>query len=843
MIMTCKSKYFLFLSFALTALMCSCATEDLGEKANGKSPIQIKYKVNELISESRSVTNPPMKNHVMNSDKGQEIFLKYTSVAGITPQTSLTSRGKAVTFDDFFDDYGLFGYHYSSGISWASYSSSVPAPAPFIENESVAKVKNWMTNEFYEGSSYRYSFFGYAPHNAAGVSATPSSTNLIKPGFHYSVPELALEESDLLVGKDLNVPGSYNNIRYMPFTHALTAVRFALGAQMAPCTITHLRIVGAYGEADYDYDTDSWLNISTPKNFMLEQSYEIKDGESNRILNNEDNIFMMLPQTVPSSASVEITVYDGETHVFKTGIGGDIWQRGHMITYYISTSQTTGGNMISISASSEPVSGLGGTIEYTVNSYYQTYYGTQTPVPWTGVYSVDDETTTHTTPEGVVTAFTASGDGEPTGEVCDLTLLKTTPVSTINSSVHTAALRSAPDGSKDLASGKGSANCYVINAPGTYTFPIVYGNSVKADGSTNSAAFTSSATDPVFVNNTGAQITSPNISGAVDAVIVWQDAPHLIAPSTLKLNSTNTKVEFEVKRDSICQGNAVIAVRDASENILWSWHIWVTDEDLTQVKHLVNTQTSTSACDVMPVPLGYCNYEKRPYETRKVKITVTQPVSGGQTATAIINQGGIEEEYFDYGGNAPYYQWGRKDPFLPSTGKANANKPVFDNAYNMALGNENYSDISSSILNPHRMSSAINGSNELWNAGGVAGLSDDPIVKTVYDPCPVGFSVPRSSCYVGLGDSGRSYNGKQDRQVGKFIYSNGPASGYGVFFPSLGHKTSQVNLGDVNNQGDYWPAGSYNSGNAYYFSIYYNGSIGYPNITRTYGFNIMPEVY
>jgi uncharacterized phage infection (PIP) family protein YhgE len=41
MIMTCKSKYFLFLSFALTALMCSCATEDLGEKANGKSPIQI----------------------------------------------------------------------------------------------------------------------------------------------------------------------------------------------------------------------------------------------------------------------------------------------------------------------------------------------------------------------------------------------------------------------------------------------------------------------------------------------------------------------------------------------------------------------------------------------------------------------------------------------------------------------------------------------------------------------------------------------------------------------------------------------------------------------------------
>ena len=64
-----------------------------------------------------------------------------------------------------------------------------------------------------------------------------------------------------------------------------------------------------------------------------------------------------------------------------------------------------------------------------------------------------------------------------------------------------------------------------------------------------------------------------------------------------------------------------------------------------------------------------------------------------------------------------------------------------------------------------------------------------------------------------------------------------------MFFPSLGHKTTQVNVYDVNNQGDYWPAGSYNSGNAYYFYDYYNGSIGYSNITRTYGFNIMPEVY
>ena len=55
-----------------------------------------------------------------------------------------------------------------------------------------------------------------------------------------------------------------------------------------------------------------------------------------------------------------------------------------------------------------------------------------------------------------------------------------------------------------------------------------------------------------------------------DAVIVWQDAPNLVTPSSVKLSDDNKNIEFEVNKDNICQGNCLLAVRDSYLNIMWS---------------------------------------------------------------------------------------------------------------------------------------------------------------------------------------------------------------------------------------------------------------------------------
>ena len=113
----------------------------------------------------------------------------------------------------------------------------------------------------------------------------------------------------------------------------------------------------------------------------------------------------------------------------------------------------------------------------------------------------------------------------------------------------------------------------------------------------------------------------------------------------------------------------MIAVKDASGDVLWSWHIWVTDEDVDNVIEVTNYQNVEYS--FMPVPLGWCDGETVTYEARNCKVRFT---AGEQTSDIVVSQ---KSSIVTIGGNHPYYQWGRKDPFRPSNG-VNGNKIWYD---------------------------------------------------------------------------------------------------------------------------------------------------------------------
>jgi len=62
--------------------------------------------------------------------------------------------------------------------------------------------------------------------------------------------------------------------------------------------------------------------------------------------------------------------------------------------------------------------------------------------------------------------------------------------------------------------------------------------------------------------------------------LIWQDAKDLVSG----IKYENNYVSFAVKKETIHNGNAIIAVRDNAGTILWSWHIWVTERDLHPVE-------------------------------------------------------------------------------------------------------------------------------------------------------------------------------------------------------------------------------------------------------------------
>ncbi len=705
-----KFRFIVVIAVVTTFTACADYLSDNNTKT-GNAKIGLPGGVNVVNSEisnskSRSLFGDVPNIHNSSVEGSQNpLFCRYTTTPGIITHKNSSkvnsianTRGIAITTNSFYDSYSLYSYFYPSIMTWAyTTSTSGSAYDETYFDEEVKMAKAWATDEFWPGGNERCAFFAYAPYHAKGLSKFNTNN---WPSFHYSVPTEVTEQSDLLVTKNeipsspsaygnIDISGSFNKPDSITFDHACTAIRLAIGDQMAPGIIKKIRICNVYGTGDYNYETESWSNVDSLKTFTLTQDFEIKPGEHNKVLNNDDNIFMMIPQKLPLKATIEVTINDGTERVVKAYIRGDEWKKGYTVTYYLSTAKVESSYVLSMAPASGNIACTGGTKAVTIYSYKQTYYGSQIAVPWTASYNYDDAvekgTTSYNTAADVVTSFVGSGNGSTTGESANFQVASQVARSKSWRSSHTQTLRNAADGSCDLAAGKQTANCYVVQTPGTYTFPLVYGNALNADGSSNDNSYKTAT----FVDHNSVQINSPYIYATnggtnvpYDACIVWQDAPHLVTPSSVQLTSDKHSIQFTIERKNICAGNCVIAVRDKDKNIMWSWQIWVTDHNLNNTIEVHNNPSigGSIISNFMEVPLGWCDAEIRVYDKRTFHFNVKQTETGSQSASTDIIQLSADSTY-EYGVNATYYQWGRKDPMLAGNGMGNFDKPYYDNQY------------------------------------------------------------------------------------------------------------------------------------------------------------------
>ena len=860
-------------SIAIIFSFISCASDvfDLNSEAGENistavSVSQVKATGNENLSRAETKA-PEMYSFKVEGAKG-EMYMRYTAAAGIagkgfTESLSADSRGKMITTADFHDDYGLYIYEYSSANSWANNSVS-SAAIPVAVNERVLKAKNWKTNDFWPGAGSRLALYAYAPYNATGITNLPAAEATGKPRFHYVVPSDAVEQNDLLVSEDdeysptnvnggVDVPGNYNATKTLKFKHACTAVRIAVGDQMAPCTITKIVIKGVYGAADFNYGAGSGLNegawetLSTPSNYTLTADFTVSATDKNKVINDGRNTFMLLPQTVPDDAVIEITLNDGEEHVIKAKIGGSNWKMGYSVTYFLNTSTVDDDYVLMLSSSNTQMSSTGGSNSFSIISYRQTFYGSQVAVPWTLAYNYSDDVL-GTSPwsgsidEVVTNVGSFKGNGSITGESNSIQVVKQVERSKPWRSTHTAVLRAAAQqGTEsspvDLSEGKQTANCYVVSAPGYYKFPLVYGNARNADGSDNAISY-SSAT---FVDHKDVRITSPYIyltnGGAnvpADAFLVWQDAPHLVNPSSVKLSSDKHYIEFQVRREDICQGNSVLAVCDANGTIMWSWHIWVTDYSMTNTIEVHNNPDvgGSVISHFMEVPLGYCEGETRVRDKRTFDVKVRQTETGGKTSIITFNQLSADSLY-TYGNNATYYQWGRKDPMLPSNGMGDIDKPFYDKQrdWKIVYG---YVSIGKAIQAPFTLHYIYNDdwsvshNMDNWNINCMGSVSVDNIdvTKTIYDPSVSGFTLPKTAVFTGFTTTGTSTSNISQINVsdsfnkGWNFYT--AVNGGTIFFEALGFRDTYDSGGAIIYFGtgsDVWTSGavSTSTGRCMYF--------------------------
>ncbi len=180
-------------------------------------------------------------------------------------------------------------------------------------------------------------------------------------------------------------------------------------------------------------------------------------------------------------------------------------------------------------------------------------------------------------------------------------------------------------------------------------------------------------------------------------------------------------------------GNAVLSAVNSAGTILWSWHIWMTEDD----------------------PTTGIVFNGKTFMTRNLGANMNVIQDSYRDEEDVQ----AEEIYQSYG---LYYQWGRKDPFVQpldylSSGAYDLFMYDSDEATYASLITISYEDCTSSVgtinyaqKNPltYIVGVSASGYDWLYSAHSTSLWSDDN--KSVYDPSPKGWRVPRSADFEGV---------------------------------------------------------------------------------------------
>ena len=368
----------------------------------------------------------------------------------------------------------------------------------------------------------------------------------------------------------------------------------------------------------------------------------------------------------------------------------------------------------------------------------------------------------------------------------------------------------------DLSAG-GTANCYIAPTNASCRFDA----SLKGNGADDGNTF--------YVGYHGLEITDASY-----ADLAWESTFDADKTRSTKIISGSPVYSQEEQAvyfsTGEIQGNAVISIHDAEGEILWSWHIWVSDV---------------------------------PVKTSK----------GKGLEWMDRNLGALTNDPEDIANRGMLYQWGRKDPFLPSpvaycevpfhTYDADGNLLETEEEYNtiqtqieqarivlnrsntqtgdgimdweylsvapvalQAPGNIEYSVQNPTTLLGCRTDIPIgeyvfdwylqqdlvgrNGTLQQSQSGLWGDAKAGTSYKTIFDPCPPGYVVPPRGAFDEIPDGyACTY---VDREWERNSYGWTWKGGNGDYFPSTGNLDVSGLMGETSEKMLYWTAETFGSG-------------------------------
>ena len=805
-----KKKIFNYVLFAslvggMTLSVASCSDDDLSSNQGGSNEALVRFSVNDVQSETiargaamtRGAITPGLANKDLagqkltaHSNRNLDVCLIETTVEGINP-VKADARTRANIETTIGGDFS------STGIRGVAATSILTTPEWF----KAAKTKS--NGELYTPIRWSFGqpwarFFAVYPskdsYSKLTINDMTSTDNA--PSVDFTVEPNVRDQKDFMTactGEVHYATQGEHPTTNLDFCHALTAIRFAVGHNLSwNKTIDKVEIRNAIMKSKYKLSSEfsgtgaAWDNTGATRGTATLSGLSVSTSQNPNATimgNTGDNFtFYMIPQVLTGNGVTAYVHFTDNTEITAT-LKGE-WKAGTTRTLKLSETNSTWNYVLTPTDPSRAANYDETTSQaYGITSYRQAPDGTQQAVAWKVVgYSVDGGATyTPNKPAWLTALSKENGNGGTAADQGTATLTKdvTDLLALRNKTLKEATITSSASAPYDLslhnAQGatiaRSTANSYLISAPGHYRIPLVYGNAIKSGNNNPSSYQTSNAGIYIlsnFQDHAGHAIDNPWIekthgganNGVNGAEVVWADADNLVHSPSITHVGGEGFLDFEVKQSDIQSGNAVVAVKKNGTTV-WSWHLWFAPKDALDKIPVTNYQGKVynftkEALGWKPTQWSGSTYSS----ARIVKVKVEQTVANNGTKMATVinitqNPGSVKQ------GATTLYQFGRKDAFPGvETYKLAANSHFTENAgNNMSIMNgiqhpDNfYTDGSSWNSTPPTGYSYYN----LWSADNTTtGFNDNPVVKTVYDPSPVGFKMPASNAFTGFTANGRN---------------------------------------------------------------------------------------
>ena len=889
------------LASGATLTAVSCADDDLDNGGTDGKGALVRFSVNDVqegaISRgalTRGAITPNLGNSDLaggklaaHSNRNIDVCLIETTVEGVNPVKADAHTRAEIIKTSTLGDFS------ASGIRGTAASGILTTPEWFH----AKKTKS--NGELYSPIRWSFAqpkarFFAVYPNVESYSKMTINNTDATSgsPSVDFEVNSDVTKQVDLMTActGDVEYTTQFQHpTTNLDFRHALTGIRFAVGQNLSwNKTIDKVELRNAVMKSKYVLSKQfngtgaAWDHSSDTRGNATLSGVSVSTSANPNVTimgNAGDNYtFYMIPQQLTGYVTAYVHCTDGTE--ITVPLKGE-WKAGTTRTYKLSQTTSTWTYTLTPTDPSRAANfDETQSQAYGITSYREDpVTHQQQAVAWKVVgYDADGDGTFSMSekPAWLTSLSKTEGDGGTAADQGTATLTKdiTDLLAKRNKALKEATALGSASAPYDLSTKGGSvsrstANSYVISAPGYYRIPLVYGNAIE-NGNDNPSSYRTSNTGTYILSNfqdhAGNPITDPWIektnSGANNGVdgaeIVWADAANLVYSPAIKHDANNDAfLEFEVKASDIQSGNAVVAVTKSdgvgSKTVLWSWHLWFAPKDaLDKIKvtnhQNVNYYFTKEALGWKPTLWRGSTI------ARTVKVKVEQTVANnGTKAYTVINitqNPGSQKK-----GATTLYQFGRKDAFPGADIKQGSITENAGNNMSIQNGIQNPGSFYTLGDSWSKTPPAGYSYNNLWSAdntvtGGVNVGNDNPIVKTIYDPCPVGFKMPANNAFTGFTADGQNLStlnvdGTDNGWTfyinsGHIFWTNGSKTAT-IYVPASGYRDRHDgSLNNVDNGGCYWSAVPSSQGQSCSLNFYWKDVHPLSRNPRCLGFAALP---